>query len=740
LSKQWFLRKLRILQFNIEDPYGYMLESIKPKEIVDLAKKLHANTLVIFARDGWGRTFYKSKVYPAHPKARNDFLKEIVEYAKNQDVKVVVMIAHTSNKWLYREHPDWVQRTINGEVIALDSIPVKTSVEDFEWPLACLNSPFKDIILKEVEETLAYNVDALMLDSFRYQPDLGRACYCKYCKEQFKKDTGYELPTKQDWNSIEWRKAWEWRYSIVAKRIKEIKKKMKELSRTNIPLIYNNHPAGWGGRTARIVEELRDTLDVVFAECSEVDHEPMGFLIEMVKLTQALSGGKPTWASRNYFHMYRPPTATTPTAIKQGILEIFIAGGSPLVLIFLSSYIQDKRLLDVIAQEFSRIERIEDYMDDVEPLRYVGVVFSSSTRDWYGKDKPEPYTSEVRGFFFANLYSNIPVEFIVSPDIRYEELRKYKCIILANTACISDEQAKEIERYVVNGGGLIASYQTSLYTEKGNERYDFALSNLIGAHYYGLLKVPWSYIQLEKDHAITEGIGTKLILWGDMSYEFKNTRTEGDLAYHVLTRNVKGETIARIAQALGEYGYEYTLGKSAPPPGNTLDSPSIITNIIGKGRVVYFTGQLGRMYWRTGLPEYQTLIINSIKWASNAKPPIITNAPETVRVIAYRSKDNTRIIIHLLNQTTNQRILLRPTGSSKYKLPGFSENVAMHPPRTIIPVHNIEVAINNVNMDNYVVYEPLTNTKIEYKIKERTLTFTIKELQDYKLIVIEKKK
>ena len=739
MSKPWYTRQRRILQFNIEDPYGYMLEEIKPQELVDLAEKLHADTLVIFARDGWGRAFYQSKVYPPHPKMRNDFLKEIMEHARNKNIKVVVMIAHTSNKWLYREHPDWIQRNIEGDIITLDSIPSDINVEDYEWPLACLNSPFREIILSEVEETLEYDVDALMLDSFRYQPDFERACYCDYCKREFKKKTGYDLPSKQDWNSIEWRTAWEWRYNVVVERIKEIKEKIKQMGKYDIPLIYNSHPAGWSGRIPKIVEKAREHLDVIFAECSEVDHEPLGFLTEMTKLSQALSGGKPVWTSRNYFHIYRSPTATTPEAIKQGIWEIFASGGSPLVLIFLSAYIQDKRLLNTIAEIYSKIEKIEEYMEDTEPVKHTAVVFSCNTRDWYGRDHPEPYTSEVRGFFYAHLYSNIPVDFIADSDIVYDKLKQYKCVILANTACLSNSQTEEIRKYAKNGGGVVATYQTSLYNEKGYERYDFTLQDLIGGHYYGIKKIPWSYIKLVREHDIVKSLSTELILWGDMSYEFKNTRVEEGLAYHVLVSPYTGVPIAKVVDVINDYGFEYTLGKSPPPAWRETETPAIMVNELPSGKVVYFTGQLGRMFWRTGLSEYQKLIINTTKWASKGGLPFETNAPETVRILMYKTKDQERIVIHLVNQTVNQRILLRPTGGSKYKTPGYSGSVAVHPVRQVIPVYNIRIKVPVKEPEKIKVYSPLEDKEIQYKVEREHIVINVDKLEDYKLLVIEYK-
>ncbi|MGC8836748.1 MAG: hypothetical protein ACP5PL_07400 [Infirmifilum sp.] len=44
------------------------------------------------------------------------------------------------------------------------------------------------------------------------------------------------------------------------------------------------------------------------------------------------------------------------------------------------------------------------------------------------------------------------------------------------------------------------------------------------------------------------------------------------------------------------------MARSPPPLPSTTNNPSIIVREKGY-RSIYFTGQLGRLYWRTGLPD-----------------------------------------------------------------------------------------------------------------------------------------
>ncbi len=736
-KKEWWKKPVRVLQFNIEDRYGVHVSSITGKELVRLAKEINANVLVIFARDPWGRTYYNnSSVGPKHPKVSEDLIEEAVKEGRRQGVKVVVMVGHTANKYLYSIHSDWAQVNKKGEIILLEHVPYGAKSYEPEWPQMCINSPFIDYIAKEVKEVMEKNVDGVFLDSFRYQPDIERACYCKWCRTRFKQEHGYDMPLEPKWGDSRWYELWEWRYRVVVEKLKQLHGLTKKINPQTL-FMYNSHPGGWAGRTNKVVELARDYIDVVFAECSEADHQPPGFISEMVKVTKAMFGGKPVWASRNYFHLYRTVSPTTPLAIKQGLREAIIAGGSPWLLIFSISYKQDPSVIKAAKEVFKEHELLEEYLVDAEPLRYVAIVVSNTTRDHYGRDHPEHYVDEIRGFYYALVHSHIPVEFIAERDLSdISLLSRYHVVVLANTVCMSNNQTSVIEDYVKSGGKIIATYMTSTRDDKCIRRYEFGLSRVLGVELRGVFRQPWSYVVIaRRDHTIFHNIDKRYILWGDMSYEFLRKRVSPMLGWHALTRSMaSSEELAYIGLAGGIWGYEYTLGRSPPPYIASINSPAIVVNRYGEGESLYFSGQLGRHYWRTGLTEYLYLIRNSIRYLSG-RPKVEVEAPETVASEIYTQGD--RIVIHLLNHTYNQRILSIGIGKIKQPLPPYSASEAVHPPREVILIRNIVVKVHGIDSRQYRAYLPLRNKELNVEAVGEGSRILLDSLHEYEVLVIE---
>ena len=87
------------------------------------------------------------------------------------------------------------------------------------------------------------------------------------------------------------------------------------------------------------------------------------------------------------------------------------------------------------------------------------------------------------------LEAHIPFDVLSEHNLTLDRLASYKVLVLPNTACMSDRLVQLIRQYVAAGGGLVATYESSLYDAWGDRRPDFALRDLFGASYTGHAKV-----------------------------------------------------------------------------------------------------------------------------------------------------------------------------------------------------------------------------------------------------------
>ena len=223
-----------------------------------------------------------------------------------------------------------------------------------------------------------------------------------------------------------------------------------------------------------------------------------------------------------------------------------------------------------------------------------------------------------------------------------------------------------------------------------------------------------------------------------MSYEFIATRTIPNMGWHAITDYITGKVLARVGVPITSWGHEYTLGRSPPASGTTVDLPAIIENKYGNGSSIYFSGQLGRHYWRTGVPVYRKLIKNTLLYLAD-EPEIYIEAPETVHSSIFTQGD--RVIVHLLNHTYNQRIMAMGIGRIKQPLPPYSSVEAVHPVREVIPVNNVKIKISKNIIESQVkVYSPLSNINYEYTMNSEWLIVPVNKVNEYEVVVIEPKK
>src|SRR5262249_40098766 len=151
-----------------------------------------------------------------------------------------------------------------------------------------------------------------------------------------------------------------------------------------------------------------------------------------------------------------------------------------------SGTVYDTRWMPAVERIYAWHHRVERYLRNERPLARVGVVYSQQTAAFYGADRArERVEDHTLGIYQALLQARVPFEMVHDRLLDAEHLRAFKLLVLPNIACLSDRQCDDIRAFVRGGGGLLATFESSLYDERGERRPDFGLADLFGVRFAG---------------------------------------------------------------------------------------------------------------------------------------------------------------------------------------------------------------------------------------------------------------
>jgi len=116
-----------------------------------------------------------------------------------------------------------------------------------------------------------------------------------------------------------------------------------------------------------------------------------------------------------------------------------------------------------------------DQYRGVDNLADVAVLHSFASMG-FNNDRPAASTML---FEKALIQSHIPFDVIFDDNLK--DLSKYRVLALADQECLDDQQIDLVRKFVANGGSLVATEYTSLFTNWRERRPDFGLKDLFQA-------------------------------------------------------------------------------------------------------------------------------------------------------------------------------------------------------------------------------------------------------------------
>ena len=629
-------RLIRGIQFNIEEPYPYYSRMISEEDVVELAERASANLLIVFARDAWGRSFYPSRLYPRHPSGFS--APRLVELAAEKGITVVLMTSHTANKWVAEARPELVQRGPDGSPRALDHTPEGLREEPL-WPMLCPVSPaLEEFLAPEAGEALdaAPGAAGILLDSFRYMPDPGRACFCRWCREGFRRETGMELPAGRcPGCEREYREAWRWR---IRRHVEAVERIASEAKRRGGVVAYNTHPGGWSGRGSVLGYHLRGVVDALFAELSEADAAGPLFERFMVKLTLAVGGGARVMATRNMFHDLVTLRSAPPALIARGLWGIAAAGGEPVATLFASTLREDPRFLEALSTVYRAMERLEGLLVDRSPVYEAVILYSPLSMDWHVHEAPWAYMGELMGLARGLSELGLPWGLMVAEDLASGEPvpGDARVVAAADLGVAGGRLLDALAGMAVDGRhALLSTGLTGVRDESLAPRDWSPILDLLGLDYLGAARPGAAFLEP------ADVDGGRRIPIGLYDHWFRGRRWDPWLGEVLQARPRSGVEGVKVLYTLtlpaAGRGHEYTAGRSHPPPGPRTG----LAAVAHAPGVALHAYRLGLHIHVTGHPDYTRLLAASMEHL-DPEPRLRVLGPQ---LEAWRQGE--RLILHL---------------------------------------------------------------------------------------------
>ncbi len=643
-SAPWFLRARRWVQTNLneQDPATY-----DAALWADYWARVRAQGVIVNA--GGIVAFYPTAL-PWHHRAlalgHRDLFGEILGAARRAGLTVLARMDSTRTyEGVFRDHPDWFARDANGQPFRAGDL--YTVCVNGPWVSECVPA-----ILREIAER--YRPDGFTDNSWS---GLGQrqVCTCDHCREAFHRTAAQDLPTRVDWDDPSYRAWIRWSYA----------------RRTEIWDGYNRvtHEAGgpdchWlgmgQGDPSRMCEDFRDPKAIwsrspivmldwqarragegfpANATAGKIVHGVLGW-DKLIPESTALYLG-PTRP------MFRKASKPEPEARLWAVCGM--AAGIQPWWHHLGASQDDRRQLRT-AERLSRWHaENEAYLVDRKPVATVGVAWSETNIDWYGRgESATRAAAPFAGMAEALGLHRIPWR-AVHADHVARDAPELDVLVLPNLAAMSEAQCAAVRRFVEGGGGLVATGETSLYDDEGRRRADFALAGLLGARatgehrgsFDGPAASPWASGEGHSYLRLAAGGSRAPVLAG-----FEDTDL---LPFGGRVEVVRAESGASVP---------LTLVPNSPqsPPENVwmrearTGIPGLVLNATpGRGRVAYLPADIDRCFGRDRIPDHGRLISNLVRWASRRPLPLEVEGPGLLDVHLYRQPG--RLVLHVVNLT-----------------------------------------------------------------------------------------
>ena len=618
--------KIYILDFQFSDIDPNTLKLADPEKYAESMKEMGVETLLVYANNVYGLTFFKSQYTQKLKNISDDFLGDYIEACRKRNIKTVLYHSVYWQEQLALEHPEWRLLDAKGNAIRFGGQGVEGGVT-----FLCMNSPFRDLYMKQVKEIAdRYVFDSWFVDEYFFHQSL--VCYNPYCLEKWKARTGEDLPKPLS------QKHFPQYLDFMVETYQSFYRQIKDQLRTSGRNVPTTHNFG---------------LDYSNDDYVIMESNPSGFdfyqLSARTKFYRSQARGRELQMIPHRGNAYTDGTnAPLPHLTWQTAVAI-----SHNAAVMWADQANVDGTLDVIGintvkETFRVADRLIPKVRGTVP--YAEIAILASERDFQLN-----YEDYLDYYGAHKLLTDLhwPFDVVAAEQLGLSDLEKYQLVIVPSLQYISEERSQNILRYLQNGGHLLFCGQSTQYDVNG--RPHASLNS-------GLVKVretsePRAYIKTV--------------------FPIDDSRLK---AAHILT--IEPESDHKVLGTLIRPTVHESASspfKDAPYPGQVTEQPVIVSASRGKGRFVCIGYRFFREYLNQNLPVFFQVLRGVLEDIYH--PSIWVDAPLVVEALFNQLGNELRI--SLINGITS-----RPSGGHLFAERGQRGHINIV---EVIPITDITI-------------------------------------------------
>lgn len=395
--------------------------------------------------DPLGSPLYPSAVIPSlHPNAPQNevILRKWVDDIHARGLPAISWYPLIFSQSGWQAHPDWRQAS-------LLPFPQGHARE----VCCCINSGYGDALIRLACEMIErFKLDGIWFDGSAFTQIWDRplplTCVCEACQKRFRRDTGFDLPKRVDWNDATFRRWIAWRYEVFGGYIGKLAKEIRRRHPRAVVVINHYHRPQIPWHSAIPL----DLYDADIVSGSEASGE------EATDLTMRLcrAYGRTQSEVWRYFSIIdRPEDAPETNELLHHALTCFTAGGIPSYGLPGMDTEKGAATARLIAPMINALRRFASG----DSLTHLALHVSQQSETFYfGRAVDgsgwamEPYFASLIRWTSALMKSHTPPDYVYDKAFTPQTLSRYRALLLPLSPALSQQQAQTVLDFVRKGG------------------------------------------------------------------------------------------------------------------------------------------------------------------------------------------------------------------------------------------------------------------------------------------------